>query len=75
MRGLKLTYFRAACPAFHVALLVSAWIEIYPEDRALYNHLVALLVSAWIEIDKSVEELAGVVVALLVSAWIEIQKP
>ena len=33
-----------------VALLVSAWIEIRPEDSQFTKYDVALLVSAWIEI-------------------------
>ncbi len=36
---------------YHVALLVSAWIEIFVETRQGRKKIVALLVSAWIEID------------------------
>ena len=57
-----------------VALLVSAWIEIFGLGVALVMYpLVALLVSAWIEIQLRRRLDQARSVALLVSAWIEIR--
>ena len=57
----------------HVALLVSAWIEIEIDVAVKTNAAVALLVSAWIEIISKSRDYERGKVALLVSAWIEIK--
>ncbi len=56
-----------------VALLVSAWIEIWMIGMQQERNTVALLVSAWIEIIHKRSDRIGSAVALLVSAWIEIE--
>ena len=56
----------------HVALLVSAWIEMKERYDEMVARLVALLVSAWIEINLKGDCGKTPTVALLVSAWIEI---
>ena len=50
MRGLKYDDTDSGITEGAVALLVSAWIEIYELDKERLNNYVALLVSAWIEI-------------------------
>ena len=58
-------------PIVLVALLVSAWIEIFKLQNAELGENVALLVSAWIEIVQEGVSQISQLVALLVSAWIE----
>ena len=72
MRGLKLPQGPFWYLAAAVALLVSAWIEIFSIFCTLYQFIVALLVSAWIEINDLTPLILMYLVALLVSAWIEI---
>ena len=77
MRGLKFRLFNL-CDCFcHVALYVSAWIEITVRcAQYIKRRQVALYVSAWIEIIYHDENFvfAKLNVALYVSAWIEITK-
>ena len=51
MRGLKFVEKLLVVTKQHVALLVSAWIEIISDLCNSGKLLVALLVSAWIEIN------------------------
>ena len=64
--------FSWSLPKLKVALLVSAWIEIFFYYQLLRQLQVALLVSAWIEIFYQDNFGIEPPVALLVSAWIEI---
>ena len=50
MRGLKFRLARHVLFEAAVALLVSAWIEIFHLLVLMVRSIVALLVSAWIEI-------------------------
>jgi len=72
VRGLKSADYLEHNLVRHVALLVSAWIEMTILSRQYQVTRVALLVSAWIEIALLAIVKYSFFVALLVSAWIEI---